>query len=76
MERRERTDSKCQKDRAQALQDKKNGNKGGFVPRCKKNGDYRRAQCNLSKGVCFCLDPKTGEKTTEDQKGGAQCKSS
>ncbi|XP_055952042.1 SPARC-related modular calcium-binding protein 1-like [Argiope bruennichi] len=69
-------DSQCQKDRAQALQDRKNGKKGNYVPRCRKNGDYKRAQCQLSKGVCFCVNPKTGERTTEDQKGGAKCSSS
>ncbi|KAF8771855.1 hypothetical protein HNY73_019223 [Argiope bruennichi] len=52
------------------------GKKGNYVPRCRKNGDYKRAQCQLSKGVCFCVNPKTGERTTEDQKGGAKCSSS
>ncbi|GBM75481.1 hypothetical protein AVEN_54081-1 [Araneus ventricosus] len=69
-------DSQCQKDRAQALQDMQNGNKVGVVPRCKSNGNYKRAQCDLTKGVCHCVDPKTGERLTADEKGGTHCKPS
>ncbi|CAL1285379.1 unnamed protein product [Larinioides sclopetarius] len=66
----------CQKDRTKAKHQQKNGGKDVYVPRCKKNGDYKRAQCNFSKFVCFCVDPKTGKQVSKEKKGAIHCSSS
>ncbi|XP_055952818.1 SPARC-related modular calcium-binding protein 1-like [Argiope bruennichi] len=67
-------DSQCQMERAQAIQDMMDGKMVDVVPRCKNNGDYKKAQCNLKKGVCFCVNQKTGERKTEEKKRGIKCK--
>ncbi|CAL1285387.1 unnamed protein product [Larinioides sclopetarius] len=38
---------------------------GAFKPKCEADGTFSRKQCWSSIGKCFCVDPISGEKTTD-----------
>ncbi|CAL1285386.1 unnamed protein product [Larinioides sclopetarius] len=54
--------SSCEEQREQAIN---NDLIGAFKPKCEADGTFSRKQCWSSIGKCFCVDPISGEKTTD-----------
>ena len=46
---------------------------GGYIPKCQTNGNYVQIQCSGSTGYCWCVDPKSGKKTTAAARGRSNC---
>ncbi|GFS55025.1 u24-ctenitoxin-Pn1a [Trichonephila inaurata madagascariensis] len=46
---------------------------GSYIPQCEEDGTYQKSQCVGSIGVCFCVNPMTGEKKGDVTRGGVNC---
>ncbi|KAJ0060530.1 hypothetical protein NL108_015143 [Boleophthalmus pectinirostris] len=44
-----------------------------WVPSCDEEGYFRRLQCDLSRGQCWCVDPHGGELTGTRNQGTPDC---
>ncbi|XP_069064916.1 SPARC-related modular calcium-binding protein 1 isoform X1 [Pleurodeles waltl] len=48
--------SKCQLERAQALEQAKKPQEAVFIPECNENGSFTQVQCHTYTGYCWCVN--------------------
>ncbi|GBN18251.1 hypothetical protein AVEN_81272-1, partial [Araneus ventricosus] len=57
--------SECERKREEAERKEQKGMVGVMKYMCEEDGSFKKIQCHASTGFCYCVNPQTGEKTSD-----------